>query len=114
MNTAHALRSVLPASDAATIDADVAALDAHTLAVEGPWRVAFRAIAKTDYQVGDHVWLFDHYNTATIVAQSEKPGMWVISTLDADGRESRLTYREVWMRPALEPRVFTWPSSTNN
>jgi hypothetical protein len=106
-STTHTISPMTQDADP-QLDADIAGFQAHSEAIFAPWRAAFQLLLTTDYQPGALVWMFDHYNTGVIVKAAAFPGQWVISTLDADGAASTLTYREGWLRPALSAHVFTW------
>lgn len=97
----------------AALDADMAAFDAHQLAINPLHRAAFRRPVTASYATGQHVWLYDHYNTGVVVCTSDRGG-WVVLARDVDGTESRYTYRPDWLRPvegtSAEGHVFVWPS----
>lgn len=93
----------------ASLDAQLAALTAHSEAIIAPHTIAFKGPVVESYRVGDIVWMWDHYNTATIVGPSRKVDRdWIVSTTDADGSVSTYSYKAAWLRPAAAPSVFTW------
>lgn len=94
------------------IEAEIAALDAHTQAILTPHRAAWRGPVVTDYAVGAHVWMWDHYNTAVVEGPGTRPGTWRVVTQDADGKVSRYTYPSQQLRPALAPTTFTWSAAS--
>lgn len=91
-------------------DADCQALTAHTEAIQAPHRAAFQLSVVEVYSPGDVVWMWDHYNTATVLRPSRVPGEWIVATSDADGSISEYSYKPEWLRPAVEACVFVWPS----
>lgn len=94
---------------AAAIEADIAALNAHQEAITAPHKAAFRGPVVSPYAVGDVVWLWDDYSTATVVGQSSN-GNFLVRSVDCEGNESTLSYPAGQLRPALNPAVFIWPS----
>lgn len=100
-----------PAADFELLDSsNAAALSAHADAIQPLHLAAWRGPVVTDYQVGAVVWLWDHYNTATIVGPGSEPGTWLVSTPDADGEPEQFAYPATRIRPALKACVFTWAS----
>lgn len=91
------------------IDSEIAALSAHTEAIQVPHKAAWLQPAPEAYTPGQSVWLWDHYNTGIIIAKTDC-GKWAVTTKNADGSTSRLSYPTGWLRPALQPQVFVWPS----
>lgn len=104
------MTNALQTESTADLDADIAALDAHTESIQALHQAAWRGPVVTDYQVGDVVWMWDHYNTAVIERAGTEPGTWRIATQDADGTIDRYTYPAGQLRPALAPTVFVWAS----
>lgn len=104
------MTNALQTESTADLDADIAALDAHTESIQALHRAAWRGPVVTDYQVGACVWMWDHYNTATITGRGPGASTWHIATQDADGTIDRYTYPAGQLRPALAPTVFVWAS----
>lgn len=85
------------------------AIGNHLEAVREPWDTAFSGPIVHDYKPGDHVWLYDHYNTGVIVCEVPgHQGTWRLTTTHADGDVSEFEYPASWLRPAAAPVVFTW------
>lgn len=99
-------------SDIESVEADCLALTAHTKSIEVPHRAAFSGPVVRDYQPGDIVWLFDHYNTGIVERTSSlRADWWIVTTTSVEGNAERLEYKSAWLRPATEARVFTWTRS---
>jgi hypothetical protein len=91
------------------IEGDLAALNEHQNTILVSHKAAWMGPVQLHYNVGDTVWLWDHYNTAVIQGPGTKLGTWAVTTQDADGSTSRYEYHVRQIRPATEAMVFTWP-----
>lgn len=106
--TTNDLNIIVTTPTADSTDADIAALHAHAEAIQEPHAAAFQEPAVHDYARGAIVWMWDHYNTAIVQGPGEVPDTWFVVTKGADGRPCTYRYVSTWLRPAVEPRVFTW------
>lgn len=104
------MTNALQTESTADLDADIEALNAHTESIQALHRAAWHGPVVTDYATGATVWMWDHYNTATVEGPGKRPGSWRVVTQDADGTLSRFTYPAGQLRPALAPTVFVWAS----
>jgi hypothetical protein len=98
-------------ADSDSITADIAALNAHHIAIEPLHKLAFAGPVVEHYAPGTNVWLWDHYSTATIVAPADGiPGSYIVELTTDEGTASQWTYTRGTLRPAVKPMVFVWPS----
>jgi hypothetical protein len=83
-----------------------AQVDAHIEAIRPAHQEAWRGPVVRDYQPGALVWLWDHYNTATVEGPGRRPDSWVVTTTDAEGEISKYEYPSGQLRPAAAPVEF--------
>lgn len=88
------------------IDADTAALFEHSEAILIPHGKAWNGPVRHDYQAGEVVWMWDHYNTAVIVGPGRNADTWRVTTQDADGSAHEYEYDAGSLRPAKGQCVF--------
>lgn len=85
-------------------------LEAHIAAIEAAHIAAFREPVWHQYQVGQVVWLYDHYNTGVILREVPgRQGTWQVSTTDANGEVTEYQHHSAWLRPAAASVEFRWP-----
>lgn len=59
-----------------------------------------------EFKYGDVVWLYDHYNTGTIISHQEYDDGWMVRTTDADGSVHEYAYQSSWLAHAKTERRF--------
>jgi hypothetical protein len=82
----------------------------HIEAIGPAHKTAFRGPVIRDYAVGALVWMWDHYNTATIEGPGRAEDSWKVITTDADGTMGRYEYPSAHLRPAQSAVDFRWPA----
>lgn len=94
-----------------TTETDLAEFDRYMTETQPPcWSAAFhisRPVRKV-YWPGQHVWMYDHYNTAEVMNKTERG--YLVKTVDADGAVSLYDYEVRWLRPAVAKLQFVFPS----
>lgn len=84
------------------------AIEIHIQQIGPAHKTAFRGPVVRDYQPGAIVWIWDHYNTATVTGPGSAPDTWAITTTDADGEVDAFEYKSAHLRPAAAPVEFRW------